>query len=94
MQLGSTEAVKQAVKAGLGVSLVLASAVTEEVGSGSLCAVPFSGAGLDKELMVVWRENPAKSDQLPGFISHLLNESATIQRQSPVNRGFVVSGCC
>ncbi|MEH6689525.1 LysR family transcriptional regulator [Pseudomonas neustonica] len=75
MQLGSTEAVKQAVKAGLGVSLVLASAVTEEVGSGSLCAVPFSGAGLDKELMVVWRENPAKSDQLPGFVSHLLNES-------------------
>ncbi|SDS23664.1 DNA-binding transcriptional regulator, LysR family [Halopseudomonas litoralis] len=73
MQLGSTEAVKQAVKAGLGISLVLASTVTEEVQTGSLCAVPFSGAGLDKELMVVWRENPAKSDQLPDFVSHLLN---------------------
>lgn len=36
MQLGSTEAVKQAVRAGLGVSLVMASAVQDEVRSGAL----------------------------------------------------------
>ena len=35
LQLGSTEAVKEAVKAGLGVSLVLRSAVAEEVRNGS-----------------------------------------------------------
>ncbi len=72
MQLGSTEAVKQAVKAGLGVSLVLASAVTEEVRAGSLCAIPFSGAGLNKELMIIWRVNPARPEQPPGFVNHLL----------------------
>ncbi|HDZ57406.1 MAG TPA: LysR family transcriptional regulator [Pseudomonas xinjiangensis] len=80
MQLGSTEAVKQAVKAGLGISLVLAAAVTEEVRTGSLCAIPFSGGGLLKELTVVWRSGAvrpgaARSAQRPDFVSHLLQEA-------------------
>jgi DNA-binding transcriptional LysR family regulator len=72
MQLGSTEAVKQAVKAGLGISLVLASAVADEVKAGSLRAIPFVAPPLEKELYVAWR------DRLPGmpapaFVQHLLS---------------------
>ncbi|MFD0987941.1 LysR family transcriptional regulator [Methyloligella solikamskensis] len=51
--LGSTEAVKQAVKAGLGISLVLASAVTEDVARASLVALPLDGVELVKELKLV-----------------------------------------
>ncbi|WP_394242149.1 LysR family transcriptional regulator [Halopseudomonas laoshanensis] len=74
MQLGSTEAVKQAVRAGLGISLVLASTVTQEVEVGALCAIPLAGAGLNKELMLVWRTTAGA--QAPHFIQHLLASPA------------------
>lgn len=70
-QLGSTEAVKQAVKAGLGVSLVMAAAVEEEVRAGTLCAVPVAGTGLLKELYVTWRSSQ-EALSVPLFVDHLL----------------------
>ncbi|WP_328185912.1 LysR family transcriptional regulator [Marinobacter sp. OP 3.4] len=72
MQLGSTEAVKQAVRAGLGISLVMASAVEEEVRAGSLCAVPVAGAELQKEVFVTWRETPFPVPGVHQFVDHLL----------------------
>lgn len=54
-QLGSTEAVKQNVKAGLGVSLVIRSAVDEEVSYGSLCAIALEDPALTKPLYLVTR---------------------------------------
>ncbi len=59
MRLGSTEAVKQWVKAGLGVSLVLAGTVAEECREGTLVAVPLEGEPPNKELVVIWRESLA-----------------------------------
>lgn len=53
MTLGSTEAVKAAVKAGLGVSLVFASAVEEERKTGSLSVLRVSGIDISKDLFVV-----------------------------------------
>ena len=55
MRLGSTEAVKQAVKAGLGVSLVLAGTVAAECRAGTLAAVPLEGERPCKELYVIRR---------------------------------------
>src|SRR3546814_11510932 len=69
MQLGSTEAVKQAVRAGLGVSLVMASAVQDEVRSGALVALPIPG--LEKRLQLIWRKPPGNLHP-PGFVRHLL----------------------
>lgn len=71
MQLGSTEAVKQAVKAGLGISLVLAAAVEEDVRSGTLVAIPVSKPGLAKELMVICPEAIARHPPVSTFISQL-----------------------
>lgn len=56
-ELGSTEAVKQAVAAGLGVSIVLAAAVADEVRAGSLCSLAIDGAELRKPLFVTLPEN-------------------------------------
>ena len=53
MNLGSTAAVKEAVKAGLGISLVFLSAVSDEVRAGTLCALNLDGEPIEKELFVV-----------------------------------------
>ncbi len=71
MQLGSTEAVKQAVKAGLGISLVLAAAVSEEVRTGTLRTIQVSDPGLAKELMVIYPEAIARHPPVSTFVSHL-----------------------
>ncbi|WP_336274048.1 LysR family transcriptional regulator [Vreelandella indica] len=71
MQLGSTEAVKQAVKAGLGVSLVLAACVEEEIQAGTLCAIPVSDAALAKKLMVICPEALARQPPVSTFVSHI-----------------------
>lgn len=68
-QLGSTEAVKQAVKASLGISLVLRSAVAEEVASGSLRAIPLKPE-LNKDIFVVWRSTDPAA--VPPFAMHLI----------------------
>lgn len=75
MQLGSTEAVKQAVRAGLGISLVFASAVRDEVKYGSLCAIPVEDNALIKSIQLVWRQHPTAQHERPGFVDYLLQNS-------------------
>lgn len=53
LQLGSTEAVKQAVRAGLGVSVTLAGAVRDELAAGRLAALRLRGSRLFKRLYSV-----------------------------------------
>lgn len=71
MQLGSTEAVKQAVKAGLGISLVMSASVRDEVRAGTLRAIPVTEPGLTKELMVICPEAIARHPPVSTFVSHL-----------------------
>lgn len=72
LQLGSTEAVKQAVKARMGISLVLASAVLDEVRAGSLRALSFVDPPLRKDLFVAWRTG-ISGMPTPAFARYLLN---------------------
>ncbi len=51
--LGSTEAVKRAVRSGRGLSLVLRGAVVEEAAAGQLALLEIEGVALDKELWLV-----------------------------------------
>ena len=53
---GSTEAVKRAVRAGRGASIVLAAAVVDEIANGQLVALEIRGAKLFKEIMLVTPE--------------------------------------
>lgn len=77
MRLGSTEAVKRAVEAELGVSLVLAFAVEQEVREGRLCVLQLRGGPLEKSLRLVWRADLSQDNSLIGYLavaaqSHLL----------------------
>ncbi len=54
LQLGSTEAVKQAVRAGLGISVTLESAVRDEVKAGKLRALRVEKTPLAKPLLSIF----------------------------------------
>ena len=58
--MGSTEGVKRAVAAGLGVSVLLACAARDELAAGSLVEVQLAGPALHRQ---IWTVLPAK---LPG----------------------------
>jgi DNA-binding transcriptional LysR family regulator len=79
MTLGSTEAVKEAVKAGLGISLVFASAVEEEVRAGSLHRLRVAGVEVAKELFIILPEHTPIDSPAQCF-AKLLNEKAVLRR--------------
>ncbi len=57
-RLGSTDAVKQWVKAGMGVSLALAGTVEDETRMAKLVAIPLEGNSPPrKALQVIWRDS-------------------------------------
>lgn len=81
LRLGSTEAVKRAVQAGLGVAIVLSKSVTQEVEAGLLHAIPINidGKILSKELFVVWRSSLSVDSQCYQFTQILLTTSPKIK---------------
>ena len=69
--LGSTEAVKSAVRAGLGISVVLKAAVEDELAARHLVGVPLNGVSLAKQLYVI-RPSGLPGDSLAAkFAQHL-----------------------
>jgi len=70
--LGNTEAVKRAVRAGRGVSLVIASAVTDEVRAGQLVALPLSGVELVKELKIIFPVGLPETAPASRFVAHVI----------------------
>jgi DNA-binding transcriptional LysR family regulator len=72
MQLGSTAAVKEAVKAGLGISLVLAGAAADDVKAGTLAALRLHDADLTKELAVVLPEDTPPTSPAARFAAALV----------------------
>lgn len=74
-QLGSTEAVKQAVQSGLGISLVMRATVENEIRQKVLVALELEGQGMSKQLWLIWksadRRPEARSNR---FVDHLLAE--------------------
>lgn len=74
LELGSTEAVKRAVQAGLGVSVVLSQSVTQEVKAGLLHAIPIDVGSktLHKELLIIWRCSLSLDSPVHSFIQVLL----------------------
>jgi DNA-binding transcriptional LysR family regulator len=69
MRLGSTEAVKRAVEAGLGASLVLACTVKQEVREGRLHALPLRDGRLEKSLRLVWRKDLSLKEPLIDYLA-------------------------
>jgi DNA-binding transcriptional LysR family regulator len=81
--LGSTEAVKRAVEAGLGISLVLASCVTDELASGRLKALRVQGVRLQKSLFICHHSDLPTDGRARRFADFLLAQDrlASIRRR-------------
>ncbi|MFN3891923.1 MAG: LysR family transcriptional regulator [Beijerinckiaceae bacterium] len=78
---GSTEAVKKAVQAGLGASVVMRSSVTEELASGRLAAVPIKDVPLTKELKLVRPNDLPAASTAAIFVQYLMMDRADLLRQ-------------
>lgn len=83
MQLGSTEAVKHAVHAGLGVSLVMAAAVEQEVRTGWLRAVRIQGAPVYKDIYLIRRENEPQDGAARHLIDFVRGHTAVAVTAAP-----------
>lgn len=71
---GSTEAVKRAVRTGLGISLVLAAAVADEVAAGALVALPFAGTDLVKDIQLIVPDPLPTGSAAALFAAHALGD--------------------
>ena len=71
MNLGSTEAVKRAVKAGMGISLALIGAVEQEVKRGELYALPITNGEVVKTFFVIVPENLPSSSLATAFVQFI-----------------------
>ena len=67
MELGGTEAIKQAVAANLGVSIVSTHSVTHEVLLGRLCTVRISDLNLRRRIFLLYPRNMPLSPAAQGF---------------------------
>jgi DNA-binding transcriptional LysR family regulator len=52
-EMGSTEAIKQGIKAGIGVSIVSRIALTDELRAGSMCTVAIDGVTLQRSFYII-----------------------------------------
>ncbi|MBI3410186.1 MAG: LysR family transcriptional regulator [Planctomycetes bacterium] len=53
LELGSNEAIKEAILKGMGVAVLSAQAVAKEVGAGRLCALELSDLNCEREMFIV-----------------------------------------
>jgi len=70
--LGSTEAVKRAVRAGQGSSIVLSSAVKDEISNGHLVALRISEIELAKQIYLVVHEHAGRSSAISRLLQSLM----------------------
>lgn len=70
-EVGSTEAVRQSIKAGLGVSILSSLAVAEDLRLGSLVRVPLAGIEIERPFYLVHRKHRQLSPLAQAFLRHL-----------------------
>ncbi|MEE8502998.1 MAG: selenium metabolism-associated LysR family transcriptional regulator [candidate division NC10 bacterium] len=71
-ELGSTEAVRQAVKGGAGISVISLRAIQEDLERGTLCTVPLEGTRLIRDFYLVYHKNRSRSPLCETFITFLV----------------------
>ncbi|MDP2151605.1 MAG: selenium metabolism-associated LysR family transcriptional regulator [Parvibaculum sp.] len=75
--LGSTESVKEAVKAGLGASILSMLAVRDELGTGRLAEIKIKGIGdMKRNFYVITNKKRTLPAHYRGFLNHLLKAEA------------------
>ncbi len=74
-EIGSTAAVKEAVKRGIGISIVSKRSILDSVTSSLMAAVSFDGLQLERPFYLVHRKNKAFSPVVAAFREYLLAQT-------------------
>ena len=75
-EMGSTEAIRQGIKARIGISILSSRAVSEDIAHGLLASLPVKGLRLERPFYLVQRKNRQLSPLCTAFISHLRERAA------------------
>ncbi|SPF42007.1 Transcriptional regulator, LysR family [Syntrophobacter sp. SbD1] len=73
-EMGSTEAVREAIKARIGISIISLYAVKEDVERNSLCVVPLKNITIRRSFFLAQRKNRELSPLCSAFLEHLRTE--------------------
>ena len=73
VELGSSEAVKEAVLAGLGISMISVHAVDRELRSGILCEVPVEDCRIERSFYLIYRRQLALMRHHQIFLDFIRN---------------------
>lgn len=74
-EIGSTEAIRQSIKAAIGISILSAQAVKDDIAHGSLVAVAIDGVRMIRPFYMVTRKNQSLSPLCAAFIQTLTEGS-------------------
>jgi DNA-binding transcriptional LysR family regulator len=80
---GSTEAVKRAVRANLGISIVMTASVCDEVKSGSLISLQFEGVRIVKQTKIVMPRGMPPSAPSRRFLAQATNKPGALRNGAP-----------
>lgn len=80
LEFDNIEAIKRAVEAGSGLSVLPAPTLEQEVKTGSLRAIPFSPKGFVRPLGIIHRKGPLKNENFSSFVSLLKEECKFIKQ--------------
>jgi DNA-binding transcriptional LysR family regulator len=78
MELTSNEAVKQAVIAGLGCSIMPLIGIKNELANKELQIIPFKGLPITTTWSIIWLKGKKHAPVAAAFLAHLAQEKATI----------------
>ena len=70
-EMGSTEAVRQGIKARIGVSILSREAVAEDLEMGTLVHVPIKDVRFIRPLYLIQRKNRQMSPVCSAFLDHI-----------------------
>jgi DNA-binding transcriptional LysR family regulator len=82
-QLGSHEAVKEAVKAGVGLAMLSRRSVAGELERGTLVELPLRDFPGERPFYLVTRKQRALEPSALAFVTHLLAEAARDGQPNP-----------
>lgn len=75
-EMGSTEAVRQAIKARIGISILSYHAIAEDLQRGTLVALPLKGIRVFRSFYLIQRKNRQASPLCTAFLSFLRDRAA------------------
>lgn len=82
-ELGSTEAIRQAVKSGAGISVISLRAIQEDLERGTLRTVPLEDTRLTRDFYLVYHKNRSRSPLCETFLNFLIQSTSPDSPQSP-----------